>query len=113
MPKQQPGSFRLIHHLSYPSGDSVNDYISKEECKVHYASFDTAVDLAMSVGPQSWLAKTDIKSAIRLLPVAPSDYELLGFKFQDKFYYDMCLPMGCSISCSPFEMFSTPAVTHY
>ena len=125
VPKQQPGSFRLIHHLSYPSGDSVNDYISKDECKVHYASFDTAMDLAMSVGPQSWLAKADIKSAFRLLPVAPSDYELLGFKFQDRFYYDMCLPMGCRISCSHFEMFSTflefhikrvsdtTAVTHY
>ena len=57
--------------------------------------------------------------------MAPSDYELLGCKFQDKCYYDMCLPMGCSISCSLFEMFSTflefhtkrvwdtPAVTHY
>ena len=100
VPKQKPGSFRLIHHLLYPLGGSVNDFIDKEDCKVHYASFDNALDLAMSVGPRAWLAKTDIKSAFRLLPVAPSDYELLDFQFQGKFYYDRCLPMGCSISCA-------------
>ena len=59
------------------------------------------------MGRNAWLAKTDIKSAFRLLPVAPSDYELLGFQFQNMYYYDMCLPMGCSISCALFETFST------
>ena len=107
VPKRQPGTFRLIHHLSFPCGGSVNDFINKDECKVHYASFDAAVDLVMSMGRNAWLAKTDIKSAFRLLPVAPSDYELLGFQFQNMYYYDMCLPMGCSISCALFETFST------
>ena len=27
VPKKSPGEFRLIQHLSYPSGASVNDYI--------------------------------------------------------------------------------------
>ena len=72
-----------------------------------YASFDTAVDLALSVDSVAWLAKSDIKSAFRLLPVSPDDYELLGFTFQDQFYYDRCLPMGCSVSCRLFETFST------
>ena len=51
VPKQQPGSFRPIHHLSYPLGSSVNDFVDKEDCKVHYASFDTAVALAIVRGP--------------------------------------------------------------
>ena len=63
--------------------------------------------MVVSLGPQAWLAKSDIKSAFRLLPVAPADYELFGFKFQGNFYYDKCLPMGCSISCALFEKFST------
>ena len=63
--------------------------------------------MVVSLGPQAWLDKSDIKSAFRLLPVAPADYELLGFKFQGNFYYDKCLPMGCSISCALFEKFST------
>ena len=37
------GSFRLIHHLSWPPGNSVNDGISDEACYVKYASFDEAV----------------------------------------------------------------------
>lgn len=125
VPKHLPGSFRLIHNLSFPSGDSLNDFIPKEDCRVTYASFDTAVELAMSVGDHSYLAKTDIKSAFRLLPVAPADYELLGFQFQGQFYYDKCLPMGCAKSCALFELFSSflefqvkrvsasDAITHY
>jgi hypothetical protein len=60
-----------------------------------------------SLGINCLLAKTDIASAFRIIPVHPEDFELLGFKFQGKFYFDKCLPMGCSISCSVFETFST------
>ena len=94
-------------HLSHPSGRSINDFIALDRCVVHYASFDTAVDLVMRAGVGAWLAKSDIKSAFRLLPVHPEDYELLGFTFDGLYYYDKCLPMGCSISCSLFELFST------
>ena len=27
VPKKEPGEFRMIHHLSYPHGDSINDQI--------------------------------------------------------------------------------------
>ena len=30
VPKKTPGDFRMIHHLSYPKGKSVNDGISQE-----------------------------------------------------------------------------------
>lgn len=39
-------------------------------------------------GTGSFLVKMDIQSAIRLLPVRSSDQELLGFKFNNQFYYD-------------------------
>ena len=107
VPKHEPNTFRLIHHLSFPAGESINDFIDKDLCTVRYAFFDRAVDLVMQAGDGAWLAKSDIKSAFRLLPVAPSDYELLGFKFGGQYYFDKCLPMGCSISCSLFEAFST------
>ena len=45
VPKSQPGSFRLIHHLSYPAGASINDFIDKDLYSVHYASLDTAVQI--------------------------------------------------------------------
>lgn len=33
--KKTPGEFRMIHHLSYPEGSSVNDYIPKDMSSVH------------------------------------------------------------------------------
>jgi hypothetical protein len=59
------------------------------------------------IGKGGMLAKADIKSAFRLLKVAPSDFDQLGFRFEGKYYFDKCLPMGASISCSIFENFST------
>ena len=55
----------------------------------------------------SYLAKTDIKIAFRMLPVNPQDYHLLGMKWKGQYYYDKCMPMGCSSSCKTFEAFST------
>ena len=49
----------------------------------------------------------DIKSAFRLLPVYPGDFNLLGFKIYSDYFIDKCMPMSCSISCSTFEKCST------
>ena len=43
----------------------------------------------------------------RLIPIKPSDFELLGFCFKDKFYFDKALPFGASISCITFKGFAT------
>ena len=53
------------------------------------------------------MAKCDIKSAFRLLPIYPEDYCLVGFTFQSKYYYDKAMPFGCSVSCATWEKFST------
>ena len=54
VPKSEPNSFRLIHHLSFPAGESVNDFIDKAKCRVQYASFDEAVELVRQVGAGAW-----------------------------------------------------------
>lgn len=71
VPKKDPGQFRLIHHLSYPEGCSVNDGIDPAFCRVVYASFDTALKWVRRCGPGALMAKTDIESAFRLLPLHP------------------------------------------
>ena len=58
-------------------------------------------------GKGSFLAKTDIASAFRIIPIRPQDYELLGMFWKGQYYYDKCMPMGCSSSCQTFEMLST------
>jgi hypothetical protein len=106
VPKKTPGEFRMIHHLSYPSGESINDYIDPAVCTVQYTSFDEAVNLVQELGRNCKLFKSDIKSAYRIIPIQPSDFELLGFRFNDKYYFDKALPFGASISCITFERFA-------
>lgn len=107
VPKKAPGQFRLIHHLSYPKGDSVNDGIPAQLCSVRYTSLDEAIRLLRVCGVGALMAKADIESAFRLLPVHPKDFCLLGCWFEGGYYVDRALPMGCSVSCSAFETFST------
>ena len=106
-PKKEPGQFRLIHDSSQPSGKSVNDGIARDKASVKYQTVEDAVKLIVSAGRGSYLAKSDIKSAFRLIPIHPSEYHLLGFRWLGQYYYDKCLPMGCSSSCRIFESFST------
>ena len=107
VPKKTPGDFRLIHHLSFPRGSSLNDGISSDHTSVSYATVQDAIRLVKTTGPGCFLAKTDIKNAFRILPIHPADYPLLGICWKGYFYYDRCMPMGCASSCRTFETFST------
>ena len=53
------------------------------------------------------MAKTDIKSAFRIISIHRNDFELLGMKWDNLYYYDQALPMECSTNCSIFESVST------
>lgn len=70
---------------------------------MQYTSFDEAIHMIQDMGKGCLMAKSDVKSAFRLLPIAPSDFDQLGFKFDGKYYFDKCMPFGCSISCSSWE----------
>ena len=107
VPKKVQGEFRLIHHLSFPTGFSVNDGISSDHTSVKYATIDEAIQLIKRAGPGCFLAKTDVKNAFRIIPIHPDDYGLLGMQWRGLYYYDRCMPMACSSSCLTFEMFST------
>ncbi len=107
VPKAEPGKFRLIQHLSFPDGKSINDGIDPDVCIVKYASFDLAIQLVVKNGKGALLAKADIESAFRLLPIHPEDFQLLGIKLGDSYFVDKALPMGASCSPALFEKFST------
>lgn len=107
VPKSDGVSWRFITHLSYPSEGGINDYIDKIHCTVRYTSFDRVIEMISKLGKRAELGVHDIKSAFRLLPVHPGDFDLLGFKIEDKYYVNKCLPMGCAVSCKIFEKFST------
>ena len=46
------------------------------------------------------MAKTDLKSAFRLIPIQPNDWSLLGIFWQSQYYVDMYLPFG--LRSAPF-----------
>lgn len=104
--QKSDNGWRLITHLSYPEGNSVNFYIDPELCKVHYTSFDEVVSMIASLGESALIAKADISNAFRLLPVNPADFDLLGICFDNHIYIDKALPQGCALSCALFTKFS-------
>ena len=51
IPKKEAGEFRLIHDLSFPHYDSVNDHMPKETSRVRYETLDDIVTLVKTNGP--------------------------------------------------------------
>ena len=99
----QPGKWRLIVDLSYPEGRSVNDAISPEQCSLQYVKVDDVVRKLLELGPAALMAKIDIKSAYRIVPVHPDDRYLLGMQWDDKVYVDRALPFGLRSAPKPFS----------
>ena len=52
VPKKTEGEFRLIHHLCFPQGSSLNDGISSEFTSVSYATVDDAIRTIKTVGSE-------------------------------------------------------------
>jgi hypothetical protein len=106
--KATRGKFRLIHNLSWPYDESsINSQISDESKSVKYSSVQKAINLIMKFPKGSYTRKTDIQDAFKIIPIHPKDHHKLGFKFNNKFYYDITLPMGAGSACQIFESFST------
>jgi len=105
IPKAESDDLRLIHDCSQPSGLAVNDYASLDE-KTKYQSVQDAVDI---LKPNSYLAKVDLKSAYRSVPVHHSNWQALGLQWwfgddpQPTFMYDTRLPFGSKLAPSIFH----------
>ncbi len=46
------------------------------------------VSMVQKLGQNAELGKSDIKSAFRLIPVSPQDFDQLGFYFNGNYYFD-------------------------
>ena len=51
VPKKHSSEWRTIYHLSYPEGDSINDYIPKDPYALQYVRVDDAIRILKSLGP--------------------------------------------------------------
>ena len=88
------GKWRLITDLSYPSNASVNDGIDPCLCSLSYTTVDDIALLVAQSGVGSLLAKIDIESAYRLIPVHPQDRPLQAMSWNGQVYIDPMLPFG-------------------
>ena len=98
--KGQPGKWRLIVDLSSPWGASVNDGISADEFTLHYITVDQIIRSVSRLGKGALMAKFDVESAYRNVPVHPYDRHLLGMKWRNQYYVDLALPFG--LRSAPF-----------
>ena len=90
----KPGKWRLIVDLSYPQGFSINDGISQADSSMVYSSLDDAAHLIATHGRNAIMAKIDVSSAFRIIPVHPQDRPLLGMRWKGSIYIDKQLPFG-------------------
>ena len=88
------GKWRLITDLSYPPGYSVNDGIDAELCSLTYSSVEQVAMVAAGYLQGALLAKVDIESAYRLIPVHPLDRPLQAVQWEGQVYVDPMLPFG-------------------
>jgi hypothetical protein len=90
VPKKE--SWRLINDLSSPHLNSVNDGIYHMPTKwqlIHHA-----LQLMSGMGRGCHLAKMDVKSAYRLLPIHPTDWHLFGCVIENLLFIDTYMPFG-------------------
>ena len=99
-------TWHLILHLSSPHGQSVNEYISKDDFSVKFTKFDDAVDMVSRLGKGALMAKIDIKHAFRLLPVHSNDWDLLGTCWVGLYFVELRLPFGIRSSVYTFNSFA-------
>ena len=78
----QPGKFRLIVDLLSPLRASVNDGIDPDLCSLPYSSVDEAFRGVRQCGPGALMAKLNLESVYRRVPVHLDDQPLLGMTWE-------------------------------
>jgi Reverse transcriptase (RNA-dependent DNA polymerase) len=105
---------RLIVDLSAPYNNtdhpSLNSLIDKETYSLSYVTVDDAIKRIQELGSASWMNKTDIQDAFKLLPINPSLWPFYGIKWNQQYYFFVRLPFGSRSSPKLFDMLSEAIV---
>ena len=54
-----------------------------------------------------FMAKVDVRAAYRCIPVRPTDWPLLGMRWNGQFYFHRTLPFGLRSACHLWERYAT------
>ena len=105
----------IIHDLSWPPRDSVNDHIDPDLYCCIYASFDQAISLIKKQGVGALMAKLDLADGIKHILVCLEDWLLLCSSWDTslpdgsvrrQYYIDLFLPFGLHSSPAIFNQYA-------
>lgn len=94
IPKGSSGKWRLIVDMSSPEGASINDGIPGDFCSLSYVGVNDAARGIMERGRGALMAKVDVRSAYRNIPIHPEDRWMMGMLWEGALYVDTRLPFG-------------------
>lgn len=100
------GGLRKIHHLSFPKDNSVNSHISTDSAYLQYVAFERVLQMVLTAGRGCTIFRRDMSDAFRVVPIAPSQYWLLGFHWEGIHYVEKVLPFGLSTAPFIFNLFA-------
>ena len=81
-PNGSSGKWRLIVNLSSPEGPSINNRITESLASLSYVGVDDAAQGIVSYGRGALLAKVDVRSAYRNVPVHLDNWWLMGMLWE-------------------------------
>jgi hypothetical protein len=100
----QKTKVRPIMNLSSPKGESFNDAVDMA-CvqKLTMSSPRLFADSLIRYGQGSKFAKSDIQDAYKLVPVPIEEWQLYGFKWLGKVFFDTTLVFGSKCAPANFD----------
>ena len=84
VPKSELGKYRIIQNFSHKYGkfSSINDHIQPENVSLTYVAIPELALMVYTEGGGAYMFTRDLEQAYYLLPIDPSEYHLMGFKWQ-------------------------------
>ena len=77
----------MMTDLSFLDGNSVTDLIPDSEATVKFTSVDDAIVLIMKCSHGALMAKFNIKSVYRILPIQTSDHFFIWHEMEKKYFH--------------------------
>ena len=99
-------SWRQIHHLSYSQGCSVNCHILGNFGALEYTSIDDAIAILLYLGKKTIIVKSDLLDTFCHVLIAPSNWWLLGFFWNNAYWIDRFLLFELCIVPYIFDLFA-------
>jgi len=90
---------RVIVDLSWPHGQSVNDFVAMDKYvdtyfTLKYPTVDDIIDRVVKLGKNCQLYKVDLQRAFRQLKLDPRDIVFTGLYWDGQYFVDTSIPFG-------------------